>query len=67
MLEAGWTRAELNRSGPRFSRLGKEPVKGYYASEGKLVERIKAHVAPGFGDQFRTIECHIMDVADDIA
>ncbi|ADV12944.1 deoxyguanosinetriphosphate triphosphohydrolase [Mesorhizobium ciceri biovar biserrulae WSM1271] len=45
----------------------KKPVKGYYASEGKLVERIKAHVAPEFGDKFRTIECHIMDVADDIA
>ena len=44
-----------------------KPVKGYYAAEAKLVERIKAHVAPGFTEQFKTIECHIMDVADDIA
>jgi dGTPase len=45
----------------------KKPVKGYYASEAKLVERIKTHVSPGYTDQFKTIECHIMDVADDIA
>lgn len=31
-----------------------KPVKGYYAAEAKLVERIKAHVAPGFTEQFNT-------------
>jgi dGTPase len=45
----------------------KNPVKGYYAAESNLVERIKAHVAPGYTEPFKTIECHIMDVADDIA
>lgn len=42
--------------------------KGYYASEAKLVRKIKRKVAPGFeGEKFKTIECAIMDVADDIA
>ena len=45
----------------------KKPVKGYYASESRLVERIKSHVAPGYEGEFKTVECHIMDVADDIA
>ena len=46
-------------------------VKGYYESERKLVERVKEHVC-GVGDGFEkrafmTIECQIMDIADDIA
>ena len=45
----------------------KKPVKGYYAVESKLVERIKNNVAPGYIGPFKSIECHIMDVADDIA
>jgi dGTPase len=45
----------------------KKPVKGYYAAESKLVERIKSHIAPGYAEPFKTVECHIMDVADDIA
>ncbi|MCW8199533.1 dNTP triphosphohydrolase [Verminephrobacter aporrectodeae subsp. tuberculatae] len=47
---------------------GASLVKGYYASENSLVQRIKEHVgnppAPG---AFKTIECQIMDIADDIA
>ncbi|AYD02707.1 dGTP triphosphohydrolase [Neorhizobium sp. NCHU2750] len=43
-------------------------VKGYYESERELVERIKKSVV---GDahyaDFKTIECSIMDIADDIA
>lgn len=41
-------------------------VKGYYPSEKKLVDQIKKYV----GDKarsFKTIECQIMDIADDIA
>ena len=45
-------------------------VKGYYCSERKLVESIKKAVlgagSPSAGE-FKTIECGIMDLADDIA
>lgn len=43
--------------------------KGYYASEADLVQQIKSRVAPGLdpGAPFKTIECAIMDIADDIA
>jgi len=45
-------------------------TKGYYASEARLVETIKDRVAgyarPKVGE-FKTIECQIMDIADDIA
>jgi dGTPase len=40
--------------------------KGYYASERGLVERIRGDVAPGIRPM-KTIECQIMDLADDIA
>lgn len=45
------------------------PVKGYYASEAELVRRIKSAVTGSshFDGKFKTIECQIMDVADDIA
>ncbi len=44
-------------------------VKGYYASEEKLIEAIKKYVGtPTRKDvKFKTIECQIMDIADDIA
>lgn len=41
--------------------------KGYYASEANVVAAIKAHVAPGHVGEFKTLECRIMDIADDIA
>jgi dGTPase len=43
--------------------------KGYYASESALVALIKDTVAPNLpkGAKFKTIECAIMDLADDIA
>lgn len=42
--------------------------KGYYQSEAKLVKNIKHAVAPTYtGKKFKTIECSIMDLADDIA
>ncbi|MFM9890719.1 MAG: deoxyguanosinetriphosphate triphosphohydrolase family protein [Rickettsiales bacterium] len=44
-------------------------IKGYYGSEAPLVEKIKKAIAPSLkkGDKFKTIECQIMDIADDIA
>jgi dGTPase len=45
----------------------KRPVKGYYDVERELVNTIKDKVAPGFDGPFKTIECSIMDLADDIA
>ncbi len=45
------------------------PVKGYYESEANLVRSIKAALAPNQSSfsTFKTIECYIMDIADDIA
>ena len=44
--------------------------KGYYKTEAGVVEKIKSHVVgkriPPAG-QFKTVECQIMDVSDDIA
>ena len=44
-------------------------AKGFYASEATLIANIKKAVAPGLGahETFKTVECQIMDVADDIA
>ena len=45
-----------------------KPVKGYYESESNLVENIKRNVLNGQSvSKFKTIECQIMDIADDIA
>lgn len=52
---------------PRSRGDGAELVKGYYESEGGLVRYIKENVAPNFSGDFKTIECQIMDLADDIA
>ena len=47
---------------------GSKLSKGYYSSEEGLVKAIKAGVGnPPNGEPFKTIECQIMDVADDIA
>lgn len=44
-------------------------VKGYYSSEKALVSQIKKNIAPSLkrGRKFKTVECQIMDFADDIA
>lgn len=44
-------------------------TKGYYASESEIVDQIKQAVggATNHRGKFKTIECQIMDVADDIA
>ena len=41
-------------------------TKGYYGSEVPVVRKLKSDVAPGV-KVLKTIECQIMDVADDIA
>lgn len=43
-----------------------KPIKGYYASEHRLVEKIKQAVS-ATQQPFKTVECRIMDIADDIA
>jgi dGTPase len=45
----------------------KKPVKGYYFTEADLVRGIKEHVLGRQVDGLKTIECGIMDIADDIA
>lgn len=50
----------------RSSEDREKPIKGYYLSEKGLVSSIKSAI--GNTDQsFKTIECRIMDIADDIA
>lgn len=50
------------------SRESKKLVKGYFGVEAELVAEIKAKVAPGWTEGvFKTVECGIMDIADDIA
>ncbi len=47
---------------------GSKVKKGYYCSESKLVEKIKdAVVGDKSFNKFKTVECKIMDIADDIA
>lgn len=43
--------------------------KGYYGTEADLVSEIRERVAPGLDPDapFKTVECAIMDIADDIA
>jgi dGTPase len=48
-------------------KIKRRPVKGYYDAESDIVAEIKAKVAPGHRGPFKTVECSIMDLADDIA
>jgi dGTPase len=41
--------------------------KGFYRTEEDLVRWIKRNVAPRASGKFKTVECQIMDIADDIA
>lgn len=42
--------------------------KGYYVEDSPIVSDIKSAVAPNFvGKEFKSVECSIMDIADDIA
>ena len=43
-------------------------VKGYYLSDKPIIDIVKEKlVGDSSGDSFKTIECSIMDIADDIA
>ncbi|WP_321941660.1 dGTP triphosphohydrolase [Paraburkholderia tropica] len=56
---------------PLLDKERREPgklAKGYYASESELINKVKRAVAgEAAANKFRTIECDIMDIADDIA
>ncbi|HWP92561.1 MAG TPA: dNTP triphosphohydrolase [Thermodesulfobacteriota bacterium] len=54
---------------PKKRKKDNEIVKGYYHSEAHIVHQIKSHVCGTneFKGDFKTIECQIMDIADDIA
>ncbi|MFM0335632.1 dGTP triphosphohydrolase [Paraburkholderia fungorum] len=63
---------KYDREIPGLRSMRKEPekiAKGYYATEADLVKRIKSAVFPECtaNHTFRSIECDIMDIADDIA
>lgn len=60
---------KYDRMIPQKRRRKSKLEKGYYASEARLVKEIKRKVAPNSspGVKFKTIECQIMDLADDIA
>lgn len=47
-----------------------KPVKGYYYCDEELINQIKESVLPkgkSKTESFKTVECYIMDIADDIA
>ena len=60
---------KYDRKIPISRNTDKPVVKGYYASEESIVQKVKESVAPNLGkkEKFKTIECHLMDLADDIA
>ncbi len=60
---------KYDRPIPLRRKKGADLVKGYYRSEASLVRKIKSRVLGGApqGNSFKTIECQIMDFADDIA
>jgi len=59
-----------DRSIPIKGTKGSAAVKGYYHTEKDIVRKIKENVLEGRslgGNGFKTIECQIMDIADDIS
>jgi dGTPase len=57
-----------NTDARRDAQNDKHAVKGYYFSELDLVKEIRRHVVGAdFDGEMKTIECSIMDIADDIA
>lgn len=54
---------------PNSRRDSDKLVKGYYSSERLLVSKIRKHIAPDLthSTSLKTVECQIMDIADDIA
>jgi len=59
---------KYNAAIPVFRDVGAELVKGYYLSDKPIIDIVKEKlVGDSSGDSFKTIECSIMDIADDIA
>jgi dGTPase len=55
---------------PQSRHKNEKLVKGYYSSEKKIVHKIREHIVPSGHPpelSLKTIECQIMDIADDIA
>ncbi len=53
---------------PHKRKAGDDVVKGYYGTESEVVKWIKRQVVGSVSpDKFKTVECQIMDLADDIA
>jgi len=46
---------------------GEGVIKGFYYTEKDLVDTVKKNVAGDYKGKFKTLECSIMDIADDIA
>jgi dGTPase len=57
----------LTKAKRKKERVAKEPCKGYYSLEAPLVNSLKETLGARGIKRFKTIECSIMDVADDIA
>ena len=56
-----------NRAARVKAGVADQPCKGYYSAEAPIVGRLKEKLSTGIVKRFKTIECSIMDVADDIA
>ena len=59
-----------NQITPQTKKRGQiKPIKGFYTSEKDIVDWVKKCVCgnKNYSGQFKTIECQIMDIADDIA
>lgn len=55
---------------PSYRKTNNGVVKGYYESEKPVIDKIKKMIVPDWpinDMKFKTIECSIMDIADDIA
>ncbi|RVH49318.1 dGTP triphosphohydrolase [Sinorhizobium meliloti] len=56
------------RSADREEDKQNKVVKGYYESDSALVQKVKSSViGEEYTDEFKSVECSIMDIADDIA
>ncbi len=59
---------KYDREIPEVRRADQNLAKGYYKTESSLVAELKSAIAPNCPPgKFKTIECDILDIADDIA
>ena len=61
------TYAERLDFASKFQNNKLAPVKGFYYTESDIVKTIKSQILKSSDTKLRTVECQIMDVADDIA